>query len=101
MYNIVIMLVAVFINTSTSDRTLDRSKVDVVKTQYASLTECRVALQHSQDTQGAMASSVEKLNKWVDGLTPPAGTEFFAKKVKALCLPADVDEKILRSMAHD
>ena len=101
MYNIVIMLVAAFINTSTSDRVLDRSKVDVVKTQYETLSECRDALQHSQDSQGAMASSVEKLNKWVDGLTPPPGTEFFAKKVKALCLPADIDANILRSMAHD
>lgn len=87
MFKIFIFVAATFVLPG-SDKIVERQVVRTLDS-YATLLECRDALQHSAHVQGAMASSVKKLNDFVDAFDQPDGYSLRGKRLRATCLPAD------------
>lgn len=99
MFKIFIIIAATFVLPG-SDKIVERQAVRTLDS-YDTLLACRDALQHSAHVQGALASSVKKLNDFVDEFQQPLGYSLRGKRVRAGCLPADFTPSQVKAMLSD
>lgn len=99
MFKIFIIIAATFVLPG-SDKIVERQIVNDAGS-FASLLECRDALQHSAHVQGAMASAVKKLNDFADAFNEPPGYSLRGKRLRAGCLPAIVTPAEIKAHLAD
>src|SRR5262245_40875642 len=96
MFKIIVLLVAAYGQAGST--VLIERQVTSEGPTYATLLQCRSAMQHSNIVQGQLANAVQKLNKFADNFEQPSGFSLRGKRVVSVCIPSSVDPTTLATV---
>lgn len=89
MFKIVIFLAATFVSDTDAPPIAERIIVQTTGS-FATLLECREALQLNNDVQKTMIAATQKLNKFASLPYEEPGHQLSNKRIRAVCLPAEL-----------